>query len=724
MPSAASLSLSLHRLAFLALGSVIACGPAPGPVSPSQVTSVLVSPPSLTLGVGSVTNLTVSVRGDAGVDQTVSWSSKNPDVATVSATGAVTGIAPGIATVIATSAFDKSKASASVVTVIPALPGAVATLTVLPGSASVSSGGTVQLTATARDASGNVLNGRAVTWQSSNPAIAPVSASGLVTGVSAAGQVTIGARCEGIDGISVITVTPIPVATVVVTPSAPSLVSGTTTQLTAMLKDANGNTLNGRIILWSTSNALVATVSGTGLVTGVSSGGPVTITATSETKSGTSSVTVTSVPVATIVLTPSNNAVNIGGTTQFTAVTKDAGGNVLAGRVVTWSSTNPGVASVSATGLVTGVTAGGPVTIAAASEGQNSTSQITVFGALPMVAVGAFHSCALTSDGTAYCWGANGSGELGDGTTAAQATPVKAGTGEVKFISIGVGTSHTCGLATTGDIFCWGDNSLGALGSPNSGGVTNQLTPALVAGGLSFTALAVGSNHSCAIATGGAAYCWGLNSSSQLGDGTVIARDVPTAVAGGKTFRSISAGDGHTCAVTLASAAYCWGNDTFGQIGDGSSGGPRSSPSAVAGGTAFTTITAGGFHTCGSQANGVTSCWGNNGFGQLGDGTTTNRAAPITVSGAHAFSQLGGGVSATCAWSSLEGAFCWGTNTSGQLGDGTTTQRTLPTAVIRGAIQLRSASNGGGLSCGVATTLAVYCWGNGSSTFVLMAFPP
>src|SRR4029077_18136350 len=156
-------------------------------------------------------------------------------------------------------------------------------------SASGSVGATVQLTATPKDALGNPLSGRVVTWSSSNPAVATVSASGLVTGV-AAGSATITATSEGQSGTSALTVTNVPVATVTVSPASASGSVGATVQLTATLKDALGNPLSGRVVTWSSSNPAVATVSASGLVTGVAAGSA-TITATSEGKSGTSALT-------------------------------------------------------------------------------------------------------------------------------------------------------------------------------------------------------------------------------------------------------------------------------------------------------------------------------------------------------------------------------------------------------------------------------------------------
>src|SRR6185295_2940954 len=251
----------------------------------------------------------------------------------------------------------------------------VASVTVSPASATVLTGQAIQLTATPKDANGNPLTGRVVTWSSSNTSVATVTGNGLVTG-GAAGSATITATSEGKTGTAAITVTLVPVASVTVSPASPTVTAGQTVQLTATPKDANGNPLTGRTITWSSSNTSVATVSSSGLVSGVVAGSA-TITATSEGQSGTAAITVTNVSVASVTVSPATASVVAGQTVQLTATPKDANGTALTGRVVTWSSSNTAVASVNASGLVTGGAAGS-ATITATSEGKTGTAAITV----------------------------------------------------------------------------------------------------------------------------------------------------------------------------------------------------------------------------------------------------------------------------------------------------------------------------------------------------------
>ena len=354
-------------------------------VALTPVGSVIVSPSAATVAAGQVTQLSATVRDERGnvlSGRVVAWSSANPQVAVVDASGRVTGVAAG--TVIISAATGGKSGQATITVPAPA-PAPVATVSVLPSSAGVLVGATAQLTATLRDSNGNTLTGRAVTWTTSNPSIATVSSSGLVSGV-APGNVTITATSEGKSGtaqISVFAPAPTPVATVTVTPASSTLAAGATTQLTATLRDANGNTLTGRAVTWSSSNASVATVDGNGKVTAVAPGTAI-ITATSEGKSGTAQVTVTApppTPVGSVIVTPSTASVQVGTSTTLTATVRDASGNVLQGRSVTWSSSNTAVASVSSSGVVTGVAAG-TATITATSEGKSGTATITVTPAL------------------------------------------------------------------------------------------------------------------------------------------------------------------------------------------------------------------------------------------------------------------------------------------------------------------------------------------------------
>src|SRR6185436_976170 len=327
----------------------------PPPPTPIASLSVSLNPSSVL--VGQTAQATATLQDSAGkpvVGPTITWESSDATVATVDATGLVRAVKAGNSMIKASSS---GKTNGSSLTVSVPAPVPVATIAVSPTSATLQIGATQQLSAVTRDANNNVLTGRAISWSSANPAIATVSQSGLVTTVSA-GSVSVSASSEGQVGSSAITVNPpapVPVASVSVSPSSATLQIGATQQLTAVTRDANNNVLTGRSVSWSSANSSIASVnSASGLVTAVAAG-TVQISATSEGKVASSSITVSPpapVPVASVSVSPSSATVTVGGTQQLSAVTRDANNNVLSGRVVTWSSANGGIATVNSTGLV------------------------------------------------------------------------------------------------------------------------------------------------------------------------------------------------------------------------------------------------------------------------------------------------------------------------------------------------------------------------------------
>jgi Bacterial surface proteins containing Ig-like domains len=342
-------------------------------VAPSPVASVAVAPSNSALTTGETTALVATVRDARGVvvtDRPVTWKSSNEAAATVSAAGVVTAVAPGTATITATS---ETKSGTAVVSVAAVPVGSVA---VAPTSANLVVGGSTVLAATVRDVNGTVVTDRPVTWSTSNAGVATVSSTGVVAAV-APGSATITASAGTKSGAATIIVTAVPVGSVTIAPTSKSLLVGGTTTLVATVKDVNGAVVSDRAVVWSTSDPLVATVSSSGVVTALAPGS-VTVTATSESKSGSSAITVSPVPVAKVTVEPPSMALVVGQTSTAKAVLTDANGNVLTGRVVTWTSNNPLIASVSSTGIVTGIAPGGPVFITASSEGLNGSTSVTV----------------------------------------------------------------------------------------------------------------------------------------------------------------------------------------------------------------------------------------------------------------------------------------------------------------------------------------------------------
>lgn len=350
-------------------------------VALTPVGSVSVSPASATLPLGQSVTLEATVRDERGSvlnGRVVAWSSSNPQSATVDAAGRVTATGAGTAVI---SAAAGGKTGQATITVPAPAPEPVATVSVMPSTAGVTAGGTIQFSATLRDAQGRALGGRTVAWSSSNPSVATVSSSGLVTG-RAAGSAVITATSEGKSGTAQLVVfaaPPTPVASVTVAPATSTIEAGGTVQLSATLKDASGNTLSGRTVTWSSGDTAIATVDGNGKVTAVAPG-TATITANSEGKSGSASVTVKAaspVAAASVSVAPASAEIRIDSTVALVATVRDTQGNVLQGRSVSWTSSNPAIATVSTTGVVKGVAAG-VATITATSEGKSGTATVTV----------------------------------------------------------------------------------------------------------------------------------------------------------------------------------------------------------------------------------------------------------------------------------------------------------------------------------------------------------
>jgi uncharacterized protein YjdB len=254
----------------------------------------------------------------------------------------------------------------------------VATVSVSPATSTLQIGGTVQLSAVTRDAGGNVLTGRALVWSSSNANIASISSAGLVTAV-AAGNATFSASSEGQVGTATAVVSapaPVPVATVSVSPATSNLSVGGTVQLSAVTRDAGGATLTGRAIAWTTATPAVATISSNGLVTAVGAG-TTTLSATSEGRVGTATVTVAAAVVASVTVSLSASTLAIGQSTQATATLRDANNNVITGRTVVWTTANPAVATVTTSGVVTAV-AQGTTTVTATNGTVSGNASATV----------------------------------------------------------------------------------------------------------------------------------------------------------------------------------------------------------------------------------------------------------------------------------------------------------------------------------------------------------
>lgn len=325
------------------------------------------------------------------------------------------------------------------------------------------------------------------------------------------------------------------------------------------------------------------------------------------------------------------------------------------------------------------------------------------------LALGERHSCARMASGGMKCWGGNSEGQLGLGTTELHNRPVDVPGLTDGVTSIAAGIYHTCAVAN-GGLWCWGDNWAGQVGDDTR---TSRLSPVWVsglAGGV--VAAAGGDSHTCAVTADGSAWCWGSNAFGQLGNRSSALHLAP-AVASGLSANvvAVTAGALHACALLESGAVRCWGNNRYGQLGDGSAT-DSLTPVDVAGlSSGVTAIEAGAFHTC-AIANGALKCWGANDTGQLGNGAAISSLTPVDVTGlASGATALAVGMKHSCAVAAGV-PYCWGANWSGQLGDGTTADRWQPVLVNNWqGVQVTALSAGGDFSCGLSAGGALKCWG-------------
>src|ERR1044071_645670 len=352
------------------------------------------------------------------------------------------------------------------------------------------------------------------------------------------------------------------------------------------------------------------------------------------------------------------------------------------------------------------------------------------------ISAGVSHSCVLRG-GKAYCWGDNTFGQLGNNSTISSGVPVPVYTGGalagVTLIQISAGNSATCALSSTGAAYCWGYNGYGELGNNSN---TDSRVPVAVSTsgvllGVTLTAIANEYTNVCALSSTGAAYCWGQDNFGQLGNNNgIVNSSVPVAlytggVLSGVTLTQIVTGTGASCALGSTGGAYCWGYDGFGGLGNGTtSANPQSTPVLVSGGLTLAGISAGTYHACALTGPGAAYCWGDNANGELGNNSTTASNVPVAVTSSGVLSgvtlvQITAGGFTTCALDSAGLPYCWGNNQNGQLGNNSITESHVPVAVstsgVLAGVDLTQLSNGGGFTCGLSGAGAGYCWGLNSS---------
>jgi hypothetical protein len=315
------------------------------------------------------------------------------------------------------------------------------------------------------------------------------------------------------------------------------------------------------------------------------------------------------------------------------------------------------------------------------------SSPVSVVGGFTdwcQISAGSGHTVAVRADGTTWAWGSNVSGQLGDNTATSRRSPVSVVGGFTDWCQVGAGGYHTMAVRMSGSAWSWGDNCRGQLGD---GTTTTQSSPVSVVGGFSnWCAVSAGLRQTVAVRLNGTIWAWGRNSYGLLGDGTNTSRSSPVSVVGGFCdWCTVSASSSHSVAVRSSGTAWSWGLNAPSRLGDGTTIN-RSSPVSVLGGFCDWYHTSGGeFHTVAVRLEGTAWAWGDNGSGQLGRGNTAGSTSPVSVVGGFSdWCQISAGFEHTVAVRTVGTTWAWGYNSAGRLGDGTTTRRSSPVSVVGG----------------------------------------
>lgn len=339
----------------------------------------------------------------------------------------------------------------------------------------------------------------------------------------------------------------------------------------------------------------------------------------------------------------------------------------------------PGTSTFNVSGLTNGTTYW--FTVTSVDLVGNQSAKAPAASATPSAAAktwsqvsgGGQHTCAVRSDGTLWCWGRNGEGQLGSPANIAQTSPAQVGTGSA-WSQVSAGGAFTCAVQTDGTLWCWGQNNYGQVGNGSTDGF-DVTVPTKVGTDTSWSSVSAGEFSVCALRTTGTLWCWGLNSDGQLGKAStgLNPNPTPSQVGALATWASVSAGTDHTCATKTDHTVWCFGSNLKGQLAVAVSTTDTPTPQQVAGITSDQ-VSAGEYHSCAVTTGGAISCWGSNEFGELGKAATGDAANPTpnTVSGTD-YVQVSAGGDQTCAVRTTGLAFCWGRNQYAQVGKSAST---------------------------------------------------
>lgn len=324
------------------------------------------------------------------------------------------------------------------------------------------------------------------------------------------------------------------------------------------------------------------------------------------------------------------------------------------------------------------------------------------------------HTCFINDLGRVLCWGNNGSGQLGDGTFTSRSAPVPVTGLDAQAIAISAGKYFTCALTTVGGVKCWGANDVGQLGNA----VSEWSSPLPVTiHGLEedkIQSISAGGSHACALTQTGKVKCWGFNGRGQLGMGRESKFESVTEITQlNENIISIAAGAEHTCALTRNGTVTCWGDNQFGQLGDGTNE-RRPLPVDVIGLPPAVAISAGKNHTCAISHNKKVYCWGDNRYGQLGNGATEVSSRPVETLDLIKVILIDVGGQHSCALTGDHRLACWGFNRFGQLGNGKNADSKIPSSVPSISRPILEIAAGGEHTCAWLGHEKIICWGSNS----------
>lgn len=336
------------------------------------------------------------------------------------------------------------------------------------------------------------------------------------------------------------------------------------------------------------------------------------------------------------------------------------------------------------------------------------------------LASGSYHNCAVKNN-SIYCWGDNTSGQLGNGVISKGiSTPVRIVLPADRPVLVAAGGSNTCALDSQGVAYCWGSNKYGQIGNGETGNAVD--VPTQVKTGVKFKELSVGDGFVCGISTGDGVYCWGSGMYNQLGNGTNISRSIPVQVSGMSSgYKDVATAQSSACALKNDGTVSCWGSDRYGLTGAGKPGDMENQstarPTKVSGNYKFTALDAGAQNICGITTGSGLACWGDNSHLQLGSGFGNAFAnTPILVNRANHVKMIAVGTNHICA--SLNGRVnCWGSNSNKQMGISINGSTSIPSAMNSLVLSYtRGLSANVNSTCGISPDAkSVYCWGSNSN---------